>query len=145
MTYFRISLALAAVAVMTVPADAQSYRTLGTRRGAVAGAVIGGIIGAQNNEAAAGIIVVSSEALLAERLETRKIALTTVATMVTQDTTSSRDTTPRHQPTTLDQATTITTNRLHLATAGTIGPRAVAGRAERPRFNAAWHSGLGFK
>ncbi len=57
MTYFRISLALAAVAVMTVPADAQSYRTLGTRRGAVAGAVIGGIIGAQNNEAAAGIIV----------------------------------------------------------------------------------------
>lgn len=37
--------------------DAQAYRTLGTRRGAIAGAIIGGIAGAQNDEALAGVAI----------------------------------------------------------------------------------------
>jgi len=57
MKTFHIALALLTVSALGVPAEAQNFRALGTRRGAVAGAVIGGIIGNQNNEAAAGIIV----------------------------------------------------------------------------------------
>jgi outer membrane lipoprotein SlyB len=44
------------VALSSTSLEAQSFRQLGTRRGAVAGAVIGGLIGGQNDEVAAGII-----------------------------------------------------------------------------------------
>jgi len=46
----------AAMIFMTSSLEAQSFRTLGTRRGALVGGVIGGIIGGQNDEVAAGII-----------------------------------------------------------------------------------------
>lgn len=57
MKLFPITLGLLTVAALAVPADAQLIQNQLTRRGAVAGAVIGGIVGNQNNEAAAGIIL----------------------------------------------------------------------------------------
>ena len=57
MKLFQITLGLLTVAALAVPADAQLIQNQLTRRGAVAGAVIGGIVGNQNNEAAAGIIL----------------------------------------------------------------------------------------
>lgn len=45
------------VAITATSLQAQSYGTLGTRRGALAGAVIGGIVGNQNNEVGAGIAI----------------------------------------------------------------------------------------
>ena len=56
MTNFKLSLAaLGAILVLAVPSisDAQNA----TRRGAVAGAVIGGLIGDQNNRAFTGVVV----------------------------------------------------------------------------------------
>ncbi|MFK7769583.1 MAG: glycine zipper domain-containing protein [Mariniblastus sp.] len=44
------------VALSATSVEAQSFRQLGTRRGAITGAVIGGLIGGQNDEVAAGII-----------------------------------------------------------------------------------------
>jgi hypothetical protein len=57
MKLFQIALGLLTVISLAAPADAQLIQDQLTRRGAVAGAVIGGIVGNQNNEAAAGIIL----------------------------------------------------------------------------------------
>ena len=55
--FTRTSLCVALfVALTATSVEAQSFRQLGTRRGAITGAVIGGIIGGQNDEVAAGII-----------------------------------------------------------------------------------------
>jgi hypothetical protein len=55
--YVRLSvLSILLVGLSISSAQAQSFRTLGTRRGAIVGATFGGIIGGQNDEVAAGIL-----------------------------------------------------------------------------------------
>lgn len=50
-------LVVAIIAVTATSLHAQNFSTIGTRRGGLAGAVIGGIIGNQNNETGAGIAI----------------------------------------------------------------------------------------
>lgn len=56
MKLYQIILAAVAIAIITAPSLVQA-QTIPTRRGAVAGAIIGGIIGDQNNRAFTGAVV----------------------------------------------------------------------------------------
>ena len=59
MSHFKLGLAVALVALVSVPsiASAQNFTQRGTRNGAIAGAIIGGIIGDQRNNAFTGAVI----------------------------------------------------------------------------------------
>ena len=56
MNYSKCTFAVFAIALMSMPTMVEAQQ-ISTRRGAVAGAIIGGIIGDQNNEALAGATI----------------------------------------------------------------------------------------
>ena len=53
--YFKIGFFAFAIALMAAPSVSEAQ--INTRRGTIAGAIIGGIVGDQNNEALAGVAI----------------------------------------------------------------------------------------
>ncbi len=57
MNFFKFGFTAIAVALMAIPSANAQAQDLSTRRGAVAGAIIGGLIGDQNDRAFTGVVV----------------------------------------------------------------------------------------